>query len=39
MARPHLFDPYLTLHAAAEQGFDEAHWPSQYLSVKPRKPS
>jgi anthraniloyl-CoA monooxygenase len=39
MARPHLFDPYLTLHAAAEQGFDEANWPSQYLSAKPRKPS
>jgi anthraniloyl-CoA monooxygenase len=36
LARPHLFDPYLTLHAAAEQGYDHVHWPSEYLSVKPR---
>ena len=37
MARPHLFDPYLTLHAAAEQGHHDVHWPNQYLSAKPRR--
>jgi anthraniloyl-CoA monooxygenase len=36
MARPHLFDPYLTLHAAAEQGWHDVHWPDPYLSGKPR---
>jgi anthraniloyl-CoA monooxygenase len=37
MARPHLYDPYLTLHAAAEQGYDgdAVHWPVQYSSGKP----
>jgi anthraniloyl-CoA monooxygenase len=35
LARPHLFDPYLTLHSAAEAGVD-VHWPPQYLAVKPR---
>ncbi len=35
LARPHLADPYLTLHAAAEQGFD-VPWPSPYLPGKPR---
>lgn len=31
LARPHLYDPYLTLHAAAEQGREElAQWPAQY---------
>jgi anthraniloyl-CoA monooxygenase len=33
LARPHLYDPYLTLHAAAEQGWHRhVHWPDQYLS-------
>ncbi len=36
LARPHLFDPYLTLHAAADQEF-EVPWPDQYLPAKPRK--
>ena len=36
LARPHLFDPYLTLHAAAEQGY-EVPWPDQYLPAKPQK--
>ncbi|MCB9753887.1 MAG: bifunctional salicylyl-CoA 5-hydroxylase/oxidoreductase [Myxococcales bacterium] len=38
LARPHLLDPYLTLHAAAEQGYDGAgaRWPNQYVTVKPR---
>ena len=35
MARPHLFDPYLTLHAAARYGVD-VPWPPQYLASKPR---
>jgi len=34
LARPHLYDPAWTLHAAAEQGYegDGASWPVQYLS-------
>ncbi len=31
LARPHLADPYFTLHAAAEAGFEGSTWPSQYL--------
>ncbi len=31
LARPHLADPYWTLHAAAALGYDEAAWPSPYL--------
>ena len=30
LARPHLADPYWTLHAAAEAGYDDVHWPRQY---------
>ena len=32
LARPHLADPYFTLHAAAEYDCREAGWPKQYLS-------
>ncbi len=32
LARPHLADPYFTLHAAAEAGHEGVTWPSQYLS-------
>ena len=32
LARPHLADPYFTLHAAAELCYDGVTWPSQYLS-------
>lgn len=32
LARPHLSDPYFTLHAAAELGYDGQPWPRQYLS-------
>jgi anthraniloyl-CoA monooxygenase len=39
LARPHLFDPYLTLHAAADYGFPDAPWPGQYLLGKPAKKS
>ncbi|MBM3978032.1 MAG: bifunctional salicylyl-CoA 5-hydroxylase/oxidoreductase [Planctomycetes bacterium] len=31
LARPHLYDPYLALHAAARYGVD-AYWPPQYLA-------
>jgi anthraniloyl-CoA monooxygenase len=31
LARPHLADPYWTLHAAAQLGFHEVEWPKQYL--------
>ncbi len=37
LARPHLFDPYFTLHAAAQQGYDGVRWPDQYLPAKPRR--
>jgi anthraniloyl-CoA monooxygenase len=32
LARPHLADPYWTLHAAAELGYKGQAWPVQYLS-------
>jgi anthraniloyl-CoA monooxygenase len=32
LARPHLADPYWTLHAAATLGYSEQPWPVQYLS-------
>jgi anthraniloyl-CoA monooxygenase len=34
LGRPHLADPFWTLHAAAELGFEEAPWPVQYRSGK-----
>jgi anthraniloyl-CoA monooxygenase len=34
LARPHLADPYWTLHAAAQLGYDETPWPKQYLAGK-----
>jgi len=34
LARPHLADPYWTLHAAAQLGYESAPWPPQYLSGK-----
>jgi anthraniloyl-CoA monooxygenase len=34
LARPHLYDPYFTLHAAAEQGWHRrVAWPEQYLAA------
>nr|MBA3950233.1 FAD-dependent monooxygenase [Acidobacteriota bacterium] len=30
LARPHLTDPYWTLHAAAELGYTDQYWPVQY---------
>ena len=32
LARPHLADPYWTLHAAAQLGHTDQVWPIQYLS-------
>jgi anthraniloyl-CoA monooxygenase len=37
LARPHLLDPYFTLHAAVAQGWTGVHWPSQYLAGRPPK--
>jgi anthraniloyl-CoA monooxygenase len=31
LARPHLADPYFTLHAAADLRYEGVTWPSQYL--------
>ncbi|MEM7442148.1 MAG: bifunctional salicylyl-CoA 5-hydroxylase/oxidoreductase [Pseudomonadota bacterium] len=32
LARPHLANPYWTIHAAAEQGYDRQWWPNPYLT-------
>ena len=32
LARPHLADPYWTLHAAAALGYDAQPWPLPYLT-------
>ncbi|MEP6703119.1 MAG: bifunctional salicylyl-CoA 5-hydroxylase/oxidoreductase, partial [Betaproteobacteria bacterium] len=32
LARPHLADPYWTLHAAAQLKYSDMHWPPQYLA-------
>jgi anthraniloyl-CoA monooxygenase len=32
LARPHLADPYWTLHAAAALGYTGVEWPKQYLT-------
>jgi anthraniloyl-CoA monooxygenase len=32
IARPHLADPYWTLHAAAQLQYQDAEWPPQYLA-------
>ena len=34
LARPHLIDPNWTLHAAAQLGYTEQHWPPQYRTGK-----
>ncbi|HXL84244.1 MAG TPA: bifunctional salicylyl-CoA 5-hydroxylase/oxidoreductase, partial [Casimicrobiaceae bacterium] len=34
LARPHLADPYWTLHAAAQLGYQDIAWPNQYLTGK-----
>jgi len=35
LARPHLFDPYFTLHAAAAQEYYDVEWPKQYGPAVP----
>jgi anthraniloyl-CoA monooxygenase len=39
LARPHLYDPHWTLHAAASQGFDGVAWPPQYDAGSRQPPS
>ncbi len=34
LGRPHLADPFWTLHAAAQLGYEEAPWPVQYVAGK-----
>jgi anthraniloyl-CoA monooxygenase len=34
LGRPHLADPFWTLHAAAQLGYSQAPWPVQYLPGK-----
>ena len=34
LARPHLADPFWTLHAAAALGYTAQHWPRQYLTAR-----
>jgi anthraniloyl-CoA monooxygenase len=34
LARPHLSDPFWTLHAAAQSGYADQPWPVQYLTGK-----
>lgn len=34
LARPHLADPFWTLHAAAQLGYTDVVWPQQYLQGK-----
>jgi anthraniloyl-CoA monooxygenase len=34
LARPHLADPYWTLHAAAQIGYKDVPWANQYLTAK-----
>ncbi|MEE9393324.1 MAG: FAD-dependent monooxygenase [Planctomycetota bacterium] len=36
MARPHLANPYLTLHAATELENPDQYWPSPYLAARPK---
>jgi anthraniloyl-CoA monooxygenase len=37
MARAHLVDPYLTLHAAERYAVEGAYWPPQYLRARPAR--
>ncbi|MGA2925293.1 MAG: bifunctional salicylyl-CoA 5-hydroxylase/oxidoreductase [Solirubrobacteraceae bacterium] len=39
LARPHLYDPHWTLHAAAEQEYDGVPWPVQYAAGSRRPPT
>jgi anthraniloyl-CoA monooxygenase len=37
LARPHLRNPYLTLHAAEDYDFADQYWPGQYLLGRQRR--
>jgi anthraniloyl-CoA monooxygenase len=37
LARQHLYDPYFTLHAAAEQEYEIPDWPIQYRTASPTR--
>ena len=39
LARPHLYDPAWTLHAAAEQGYTGVRWPIQYQAGSRKPPA
>jgi anthraniloyl-CoA monooxygenase len=39
LARPHLYDPAWTLHAAAEQDYPGARWPVQYQAGSRKPPA
>ncbi len=39
LARPHLYDPHWTLHAAAEQGFEMVQWAPQYQAGSRKPPT
>jgi anthraniloyl-CoA monooxygenase len=39
LARPHLYDPNWTLHAAAEQDYDLVKWAPQYRAGSPKPPA
>ena len=39
LARPHLRNPSLTLHASEDYEFEDQHWPGQYLLGRQRKKS
>jgi anthraniloyl-CoA monooxygenase len=39
LGRPHLYDPHWTLHAAAEQEYDDAEWVPQYEAGSRKPPA
>jgi anthraniloyl-CoA monooxygenase len=39
LARPHLYDPHWTLHAAAEQDYDLVEWAPQYQAGSRKPPA
>ena len=39
LARPHIYDPHWTLHAAAEQGYADLAWVPQYRAGSRRPPA
>jgi anthraniloyl-CoA monooxygenase len=39
LARPHLYDPHWTLHAAAEQDYDGVEWVPQYRAGARKPPA